>query len=63
MADLYVDGGHPISGTVVPSGNKNAVLPMLCATLLTDEPVTLENVPEISDVAKILAYFESMGSK
>ena len=62
MADLFVDGGHPISGTVIPSGNKNAVLPMLCATLLTDEPVTLENVPEISDVAKIIAYFESMGS-
>ncbi|WP_029059316.1 UDP-N-acetylglucosamine 1-carboxyvinyltransferase [Stappia stellulata] len=62
MADLFVDGGHPISGTVTPSGNKNAVLPMLCATLLTDEPVTLENVPEISDVEKILAYFERMGS-
>lgn len=62
MADLLVHGGIPISGTVVPSGNKNAVLPMLCATLLTDEPVTIENVPQISDVAKILAYFEEMGA-
>lgn len=62
MADLIVDGGQPIAGTVTPSGNKNAVLPMLCATLLTDEAVTLENVPEISDVDKILAYFERMGS-
>lgn len=62
MADLCVDGGTPISGTVIPSGNKNAVLPMLCATLLTDEEVTLENVPEISDVAKILDYFAQMGS-
>ncbi|HEY4202380.1 MAG TPA: UDP-N-acetylglucosamine 1-carboxyvinyltransferase [Devosiaceae bacterium] len=63
MADLIVDGGHPINGVVRPSGNKNAVLPMLCATLLTDEPVTLENVPEISDIDKLLAYFESMGSR
>uniref|UniRef100_UPI003BA9B87F UDP-N-acetylglucosamine 1-carboxyvinyltransferase n=1 Tax=Stappia sp. TaxID=1870903 RepID=UPI003BA9B87F len=62
MADLFVDGGNPIEGTVFPSGNKNAVLPMLCATLLTDEPVTLENVPDISDVTKILDYFERMGS-
>jgi len=36
MASLIVEGGKPLSGTVVPSGNKNAVLPILCATLLTD---------------------------
>ena len=41
MADLIVHGGHPLSGTIVPSGNKNSVLPIICATLLTDEPVTL----------------------
>lgn len=63
MADLIVDGGHPISGTVKPSGNKNAVLPMLCATLLTNEEVRLENVPEISDIDKLLAYFSAMGSR
>jgi UDP-N-acetylglucosamine 1-carboxyvinyltransferase len=45
MADLIVNGGKPLSGTITPSGNKNSVLPILCATLLTDEPVTLRNVP------------------
>ncbi|QCI97351.1 UDP-N-acetylglucosamine 1-carboxyvinyltransferase [Agrobacterium larrymoorei] len=62
MTDLIVNGGRPISGTVRPSGNKNAVLPMLCASILTDEPVTLENVPEISDIDKLLSYFAAMGS-
>jgi UDP-N-acetylglucosamine 1-carboxyvinyltransferase len=63
MADLIVDGGHPVSGTMKPSGNKNAVLPMLCATLLTDQDVTLHNVPEISDIDKLVAYFQSKGSR
>ncbi|MGV8952841.1 MAG: UDP-N-acetylglucosamine 1-carboxyvinyltransferase [Cypionkella sp.] len=63
MADLIVDGGHPVSGTIRPSGNKNAVLPMLCATLLTDEEVTLQNVPEISDIDKLVEYFRSKGSR
>lgn len=63
MADLIVDGGHPVSGTVRPSGNKNAVLPMLCATLLTDQEVRLENVPEISDIDKLVEYFRLKGSR
>lgn len=63
MTDLIVDGGHPVSGTIRPSGNKNAVLPMLCATLLTEDEVTLENVPEISDIDKLVEYFRSKGSR
>lgn len=63
MANLVVEGGFPVSGTVRPSGNKNAVLPMLCATLLTEDEVTLHNVPDISDIDKLLAYFESKGSR
>jgi UDP-N-acetylglucosamine 1-carboxyvinyltransferase len=63
MADLIVDGARPVSGTIRPSGNKNAVLPMLCATLLTEDQVTLTNVPEISDVDKIVEYFRSRGSR
>lgn len=63
MADLIVDGARPVSGTIRPSGNKNAVLPMLCATLLTEDEVTLTNVPEISDVDKIVDYFRSRGSR
>jgi UDP-N-acetylglucosamine 1-carboxyvinyltransferase len=62
MADLVVNGGKPLSGTVTPSGNKNSVLPILCATLLTDEPVELRNVPDITDLDKLVAFFTSQGS-
>jgi len=62
MADLIVRGGRPLSGTIKPSGNKNAVLPMLCATLLCDEPVELENVPHITDVQRLIDYFLALGS-
>ncbi len=63
MADLIVTGGKPLSGTITPSGNKNSVLPILCATLLTDEPVTLRNVPEITDVDKLVMFFQEQGSR
>ena len=62
MARLIVNGGRPLSGAISPSANKNAVLPVLCATLLTREVVTLRNVPDITDVRKILTFFESLGS-
>src|ERR1700691_1070928 len=62
MADLVVNGGRPLSGTITPSGNKNSVLPILCATLLTDDPVTLTNVPDITDLDKLVSFFESQGS-
>ncbi len=62
MARLVVNGGKPLSGAISPSANKNAVLPVLCATLLTREPVILRNVPDITDVRKILAFFEALGS-
>lgn len=62
MADLIVNGGKPLSGTVTPSGNKNSALPILCASLLTDEPVTLRNVPAITDVDKLVAFFTEQGS-
>ena len=63
MADLIVHGGKPLSGTITPSGNKNSVLPLLCATLLTDEPVTLLNVPLITDVEKLVTFFTEQGSR
>lgn len=62
MANLIVRGGRPLTGTVVPSANKNAVLPVLCATLLTREPLRLHGVPEITDVRKILDLFRMLGS-
>ena len=62
MSDLIVHGGAPLRGRIVPSANKNAVLPILCATLLTAEPVRLRGVPEITDVKKILDIFRTLGS-
>jgi UDP-N-acetylglucosamine 1-carboxyvinyltransferase len=62
MSDLIVHGGTPLRGRLVPSANKNAVLPILCATLLTTEPVRLRGIPEITDVKKILEIFRTLGS-
>ena len=63
MSDLIVNGGKPLSGTITPSGNKNSALPILCATLLTDAPVRLQNVPAITDVEKLVLFFTEQGSK
>ena len=63
MSDLIVHGGRPLSGTITPSGNKNSVLPIFCATLLTDEPVTLLNVPDITDLNKLVSFFQTQGSQ
>ncbi|MDD2763978.1 MAG: UDP-N-acetylglucosamine 1-carboxyvinyltransferase [Opitutaceae bacterium] len=63
MADLIVNGGQPLSGTIVPSGNKNSVLPVLCATLLASEPVRLLNVPAITDLEKLVEFFTAQGSR
>jgi UDP-N-acetylglucosamine 1-carboxyvinyltransferase len=63
MSDLIVNGGKPLAGTITPSGNKNSVLPILCASLLTDAPITLANVPAITDVDKLVTFFAEQGSR
>lgn len=63
MSDLIVHGGLPLRGEITPSANKNAVLPILCATLLTDAPLRLIGVPDITDVRKILDIFRTLGSE
>ena len=63
MADLIVHGGTPLKGSIVPSANKNAVLPILCATLLSKAPIRLRGVPEITDVKKIIEIFRTLGSQ
>jgi len=63
LSDLIVNGGRPLTGTITPSGNKNSVLPMLCASLLTDEPVELRHVPAITDVEKLVTFFSEQGSR
>lgn len=62
MSNLIVHGGNPLRGDIQPSANKNAVLPILCATLLTDQPLRLVGVPDITDVRKILDIFRTLGS-
>src|SRR3954453_713372 len=63
MDKFVIEGGAPLSGTVVPAGNKNAALPLLAACLLTDEPVTLHNVPHIRDTQALLELLEDLGVK
>ena len=63
MSNLIVHGGTPLAGRIVPSANKNAVLPILCATLLTPQPLRLVGVPDITDVRKILDIFRTLGSE
>ncbi len=63
MTKFIIEGGQPLRGTVTPSGNKNAALPILAACLLTDEPVTLENVPRIRDVETMLQLLADLGAE
>ena len=61
MTTFRVNGGTPLCGSVSAAGNKNAVLPMIAAALLTDEPVVLENVPNIRDVTTMLEIAAAVG--
>jgi UDP-N-acetylglucosamine 1-carboxyvinyltransferase len=61
MEKFVIEGGVPLSGTVVPAGNKNAALPLLACSLLTDEEVVLSNVPRIRDVEAMLALLADLG--
>jgi UDP-N-acetylglucosamine 1-carboxyvinyltransferase len=59
---FVIEGGHPLSGRLRAAGNKNGVLPILAACLLTDEPVELTNVPHIRDVDTMLSLLEHLGA-
>jgi UDP-N-acetylglucosamine 1-carboxyvinyltransferase len=61
MSSFLIEGGQPLRGEVIPSGNKNAALPLLAACLLTDEPVVLHNLPDIGDVRTMRRLLESLG--
>jgi UDP-N-acetylglucosamine 1-carboxyvinyltransferase len=61
MEKFVIEGGVPLSGTVVPAGNKNAALPLLACSLLTDEEVVLHNVPHIRDTEAMLALLAALG--
>lgn len=62
MYKYIIEGSYPISGKIRPSGNKNAALPCLAATLLTDEPVVLRNIPNLEDVGVMSDILEFLGS-
>ncbi len=62
MYKYRIEGGFPVKGKIRASGNKNAALPCIAASLLTDEPVTLHNIPDIEDVQVLFKILETMGS-
>jgi UDP-N-acetylglucosamine 1-carboxyvinyltransferase len=61
MEKFVIDGGVPLSGTVVPAGNKNGALPILAASVLTAGEVVARNIPRIADVDVMLAILEALG--
>jgi UDP-N-acetylglucosamine 1-carboxyvinyltransferase len=63
MEKFIIEGGTPLSGTVVPAGNKNAALPALAASLLTPEEVVLRNIPRIRDVEAMIQLLVRLGAK
>ncbi|MCL4124967.1 UNVERIFIED_CONTAM: hypothetical protein GTU68_048580 [Idotea baltica] len=63
MASFKIEGGHKLKGTITPQGAKNEVLQILCAVLLTPEKVTVNNVPDIIDVNKLIFILGELGVK
>lgn len=63
MSIMKIEGGVPLRGTVKVSGNKNAILPIIAATLLTDKEVILDNVPNIKDVREMLEIMRNLGAR
>lgn len=63
MGTFKIEGGHPLKGEVQPQGAKNEALQILCAVLLTDEKVTVSNVPDIIDVNKLIDLLSNLGVK
>ncbi|HMH52852.1 MAG TPA: UDP-N-acetylglucosamine 1-carboxyvinyltransferase [Candidatus Acidoferrum sp.] len=61
MDEFVIEGKARLQGTVTPSGNKNAAFPLISAALLTDEPVRLRNLPDITDVRTMLSLVEGLG--
>ena len=61
MASFIIEGGRPLNGEITPQGAKNEVLQILCATLLTSEPVTVHNIPDILDVNNLMKMMTLMG--
>jgi UDP-N-acetylglucosamine 1-carboxyvinyltransferase len=63
MGTFKIEGGHQLKGSIKPQGAKNEALQILCAVLLTDQKVTIHNIPDIVDVNKLIALLQKLGVK
>ena len=63
MASFIIEGGHPLQGSITPQGAKNEALQVICASLLTHEPITISNIPDILDVNNLILLLQEMGVK
>lgn len=63
MASFIIEGGHPLQGTITPQGAKNEALQVICASLLTCEPVMISNIPDILDVNNLIRLLQEIGVK
>ena len=63
MESCVIEGGHPLSGTITPQGAKNEALQVICATLLTSDPVSIDNIPDILDVNNLIQLLKDIGVK
>ena len=62
MDKFIIEGGHALNSEITPAGNKNAALPILAACLLTDQPVTINNIPDIQDVHTMRMLLKNLGT-
>ena len=63
MSSFSIEGGHPLQGIITPQGAKNEALQVICASLLTHEPVTITNIPDILDVNNLIHLLQEIGVK
>ena len=63
MASFTIEGGHLLQGTITPQGAKNEALQVICATLLTEEEITIQNIPDIRDVNNLIQLLRDIGVK
>ena len=63
MSEFIIEGGRKITGEIRAQGNKNEALPVLCAALMTQHPITIRNIPQIEDIKNLLKILTAIGAK
>ena len=63
MSSFVIEGGHELRGEIIPQGAKNEALQVICATLLSSEKITINNIPNILDVNNLIDLLQDMGVK